>query len=108
MSRITPTSLRNKMTGKIIEIIVLLKTHATTRTLRQLISTFTAGSPSATGHEASDNQHQPHISREYPQASSSPDQPSSPGRHRPFAQSLQSPRDMRHNSCPCRSLVPAA
>src|SRR5207245_10962482 len=107
MPRITPPRLRNKMTRKIIKIIVLLKTHTTTRTLRQSISTSITGSPSATGHEASDNQPLPDFSREYPQASSSPHQPSSLERHQPSLRYAQSPRDTKRNSCPYRSLVHA-
>src|SRR5882762_5555553 len=60
MRCITPPRLSNKMTSKIIEIIVLLKTHATTRTPRQSIPTSTMGSPLATVHEVSDIQHLHH------------------------------------------------
>src|SRR5437660_3820134 len=103
MTRITPTRHRDKMTRKIIEIIVFLKAHTTTRTLRQSISTSSAENPSATDREASDNQHPPHISREYPPASSSPHQPSNPERNRPFLQYVQSLRDKKHSSCPFQS-----
>src|SRR5712691_11128541 len=43
MPRITPPRLRDKVTSKIIKVIVLLETHATTRTLRQSLSTFYNG-----------------------------------------------------------------
>src|SRR5712692_3394665 len=43
MPRITPPRLRHKMTRQIIPVIPFLKTHTTTRTLRQLSPTFYSG-----------------------------------------------------------------
>src|SRR5712664_3605495 len=102
MPRITTPRLRNKMTRKIIPVIVFLKTDTATRTLRQLFPTSITENPLATDHEAVDIQNQPHTSREYPPTSSSPDQLSNPEHRRPFPQYAQNLRDMKRSSCPFR------
>src|SRR6266540_1708951 len=52
MPRITTPRHRNKMTRKILPVVPFLKTHTTTRTLRQFLPTTITENPSANDHEA--------------------------------------------------------